>query len=56
MGFHILVENRKLRGHFKLVVRYTQTSGIKTFADFEIASATFLKAAGEDEGIIEMKI
>lgn len=47
MGIHFWVENRNLRGNFKSMVGYTQTSGIRSFAGFEIMSVSILKAAGE---------
>lgn len=55
-NFQLGVENRNPRGYFKSKVNFARTSGIKSSAGFEIASAFFLKAAGEGGGIIEAKV
>lgn len=56
MGYHCLVENGNLRGHFKPMVCCAQTSGIKSFADFEIVSVSFLEASREGGGVVEVKV
>lgn len=56
MGFHGLVDNGNLRGQFRPMVCCTQTSGIKSFADFEIVSVSFLKASREGGGVIEVDV
>ena len=59
-SFQFGVENRNPRGYFKSKAHFARTSGIKTSAGFEIASAFFLKAAAgepsEAKAFIEAKV